>query len=233
MLAQVFFTVRGVFDYAGGPLNSDLLVSWEEYGAVLAAYLVKKPGSATVAMTINGFGQFLIDGSLGPHHLLYGVSGLGADFVFLLFRNRRYDVGASALAGIACQAFWIPVTYTYHQVFAKFSMTFILGDIATRVVGGAIGDGLLGAGLGFIALWGVGHARNRLGSSSPSAQRRNSRNTPARKTFLDPSTRSSPRGLAIPMSIDASQPCGHANIALRSGKSSGSLEYGFSRADML
>ncbi len=64
-IVPFFFDMRNVvniFDYTGGPLNSDFLIAWEEYGAVLAAYLVRKPGAGTIAMTMNGFGQFLIDG---------------------------------------------------------------------------------------------------------------------------------------------------------------------------
>jgi energy-coupling factor transport system substrate-specific component len=155
LLPAFFLQMRGVanvFDFTGGPLNSDLLVSWEEYGGVLAAYLVRKPGAATIAMTINGFTQFYIDGFIGPHHLVYGLTGLGADVGFALFRYRRFDARASALAGVLCQLFWIPITYTYHAVFGRFPVSFVVGDLATRVVGGAVGDGLLGLFLGFLVL---------------------------------------------------------------------------------
>src|SRR5713226_1450674 len=84
-LVTFFANISGsvnVFDYTGGPLNSDLLIVWEEYGAVLAAYLVRKPEAATLAMTNNGSGQFFRDGFVGPHHLPYGFSRVGADVVF-------------------------------------------------------------------------------------------------------------------------------------------------------
>ncbi len=155
-IVPFFFDMRNVvniFDYTGGPLNSDFLIAWEEYGAVLAAYLVRKPGAGTIAMTMNGFGQFLIDGFQGPHHLLYGSSGLGADVVFALLRYRRYDARASALAGIASQAFWIPFTYAYHAVLLRFSPAFIASDLVTRVLGGAVGDGLLGMAVGIVILF--------------------------------------------------------------------------------
>jgi energy-coupling factor transport system substrate-specific component len=155
LLPAFFLQIRGavsVFDFTGGPLNSDLLVAWEEYGGVLAAYLVRKPGAATIAMTINGFMQFYIDGFTGPHHLVYGLTGLGADVGFALFRYGRFDVPVSALAGIMCQLFWIPITYTYHAVFVRFSVSFLMNDFVTRMVGGAVGDGLLGLLLGFLTL---------------------------------------------------------------------------------
>src|SRR5438128_2086751 len=153
-LVAFFANISGsfnVFDYTGGPLNSDLMIAWEEYGAVLAAYLVRKPGAATLAMTINGFGQFFRDGFVGPHHLLYGFAGVGADVVFWAFRYRRYDAAASAFAGVAAQFFWVPFSYVYHVVYL-YPLSFIGGDLLIRVIGGALGAGLLGAGLGVAVL---------------------------------------------------------------------------------
>lgn len=155
-LPQFFYNIRNtvnIFAYTGGPVNGDLLVAWEEYGAVLASYLVRKPGAATLAMGINGLGQyFLVDSLQGPHHLLYFVAGIGADLVFGVFRYKRYDLATCVLAGIASQAFWIPVSYAYHNVLSLYSTSFIEQDIATRILGGAVGDGLIGAALGFVIL---------------------------------------------------------------------------------
>jgi ABC-type thiamin/hydroxymethylpyrimidine transport system permease subunit len=166
-LVQFFYNIHNtinVFDYSGGPLNSDLLVAWEEYGGVLAAYLVRKPGAATLAITINGFGQFLIDGFQGPHHLIYGVAGIGADLAFAAFRYRRFDVPACALAGVASQLFWIPVTYAYHAAY-RLPESYLAADLVTRVVGGALGDGLMGAAIGFVILWVSRRARTEAGSN--------------------------------------------------------------------
>ncbi len=178
LLVQYFFDIRNVvriFDYTGGPLNSDLLIAWEEYGAVLAAYLVRKPGAATVAMTINGFGQFFVDGFQGPHHLLYGVAGLGADVVFTLFRYKRYGARVSLLAGIASEAFWIPFTYAYHAVLQLYPLTFIESDLIVRILGSAVGDGLLGAGLGFVVL----RLARRLGATRNTMEREKAWANPA------------------------------------------------------
>ncbi len=142
-----------IFAFTGGPLNGDLLVAWEEYGAVLASYLVRKPGAATLALGINGLGQyFLVDAFHGPHHLFYFVAGLGADLLFGVFHYRRYDIPICILAGIASELFWIPVSYVYHNVLSLYSTSFIENDIATRIIGSAIGDGLVGAVLGYAIL---------------------------------------------------------------------------------
>ena len=65
----------------GGPVFGDLLETWLEYGAVVAACLVRKPAAGTIALTINGICQVFVNGTHDPH-LLYGVPGLGADLVF-------------------------------------------------------------------------------------------------------------------------------------------------------
>ncbi|MDA4128120.1 MAG: ECF transporter S component [Thaumarchaeota archaeon] len=154
-LVQFFADIRNsvnIFDYTGGPLNSDLILVWLEYGAILTAYLVRKPGAATIAMTINGFLQVLVDGTHAPHHFLYGITGLGADVTFAIYRFERYDFRTCALAGAASQAFWIPVTYAYHAVLYLYPISFVAGDLVIRILGSAVGDGLLGAALGYLIL---------------------------------------------------------------------------------
>jgi len=155
LLPDFFYQIRGVanvFDFTGGPVNSDLLVAWEEYGGVVAGYIVRKPGAATIAMTINGVGQFVIDGFQGPHHLLYGLAGVGADVGFAAFRYRRYDALATVFAGMLAQLFWIPVSYAYHSVPQFYSTLWIEGDFAARLFGGALGDGLIAFAIGYAVL---------------------------------------------------------------------------------
>lgn len=135
---------------SGGPLLGDLLETWLEYGGVTAACLVRKPASATIALTINGFCQVFVHGTHDPH-LLYGAAGLGADLVFAAFRFRRYDLVSVALAGVACALFWYPVVWFTHGLYL-YPTSFIASDLEVRVVGSALGDGLLGAGLALVVL---------------------------------------------------------------------------------
>ncbi len=139
-----------VFDYTGGPVIGDLLLVWLQYGGVLAAYLFRKPGSGTIAMTVNGFVQVYVNGIHTPH-LLYGVTGLGADLVFGVFRYKRYDIRIAALAGTASEVFWYPIVYFTHGVYL-YPTTFILTDLIVRIFASSIGNGLLGAAIGFVIL---------------------------------------------------------------------------------
>jgi ABC-type thiamin/hydroxymethylpyrimidine transport system permease subunit len=151
-----------VFNTTGGPVVGDLLQTWEQYGAVLAAFIVRKPGSGTIAMTINGFGQVFLNGTHAPH-LLYGVAGLGADLVFASFMYKRYDVSVAALAGLFASLFWYPVVYATHGVYL-YPTSFIIVDLIVRALGSTIGNGLLGAAIGTVILK---IARGRRASSNP------------------------------------------------------------------
>jgi ABC-type thiamin/hydroxymethylpyrimidine transport system permease subunit len=138
----------------GGPIFGDLLETWLEYGAVLAACLVRKPAAGTIALTINGLCQVFVNGTHDPH-LLYGVPGLGADLVFASLRYRRYDVYAVSLAGVACAAFWYPIVWFTHGIYL-YPVSFILPDFALRVIGSAVGDGLLAGAVALLLLSSVG-----------------------------------------------------------------------------
>jgi len=138
-------------DYVtGGPVFGDLLQTWLEYGGVLAACLVRKPAAGTIALTINGLCQVFVYGNHDPH-LFYGFSGLGADIVFALLRYRRYDIVAVCSAGIMCGLFWYPIVWFTHGIYL-YPPSFILSDLAIRVLGSALGDGLLGAALALVIL---------------------------------------------------------------------------------
>ena len=114
-------------------------------------------------MTINGFGQVFLNGTHTPH-LLYGVTGLGADVVFASFKYRRYDIPAVSLAGVASTMFWYPIVYFTHSL-NLFPSSFIVADLAIRVLGSAVGNGLLGAAIGLAILRLARRVRNSIGVS--------------------------------------------------------------------
>ena len=177
LLFQFLFNIQSIVqlsDYliasTGGPLFGDLLQAWFQYGAVLAAFLVRKPGAGTIAMTINGLGQVFISGAHAPD-LLCGVTGLGADIVFASFRYRRYDIRAVSLAGVASGMFWYPIVYFTHSL-NLFPSSFIVADLAIRVIGSAVGNGLLGAAIGLVILRLARRVRNNgIGVSSEPTNR--------------------------------------------------------------
>ncbi|HEV2389115.1 MAG TPA: ECF transporter S component [Nitrososphaerales archaeon] len=150
----------------GGPVFGDLLETWLEYGSVVAACLVRKPAAGTLALTINGICQVFVNGSHDPH-LLYGVPGLGADLVFASFRYKRYDLPTISLAGVACAMFWYPIVWFTHGIYL-YPISFIVSDLALRMLGGAVGDGVLGGAVAFLLLRLAGRKWNQPRASTPS-----------------------------------------------------------------
>lgn len=126
----------------GGPIFGDLVETWLEFGGVVAACLVRRPGAGTIALTVNGCMQVFVNGTHDPH-LLYGVPGLGADLVFAFFEYKRYDWLSFSLAGVACAVFWYPIVWFTHGIYVH-PLSFVLPDFALRVLGSAVGDGFLG-----------------------------------------------------------------------------------------
>jgi ABC-type thiamin/hydroxymethylpyrimidine transport system permease subunit len=149
----------------GGPVFGDLLETWLEYGGVLAACLVRKPAAGTIALTINGLCQVFVNGSHDPH-LLYGVPGLGADLVFASLRYRRYDAPAVCLAGIACAMFWYPIVWFTHGIYL-YPVSFILSDLALRVLGSAVGDGLIAGAIALLVFRLVGRKWSEARTGAP------------------------------------------------------------------
>ena len=154
---------------AGGPLFGDLLETWLEFGGVLAAFLVRKPGAGTIALTINGFCQVFAYGTHDPH-LLYGAPGLGADLAFALFRYKRYDMPVVCLAGIASAMFWYPIVWFTHGLYL-YPPLFILWDFFARIIGSAVGDGVFPFLLGLAVLNMGGPVRIQLGQEASQIER--------------------------------------------------------------
>jgi energy-coupling factor transport system substrate-specific component len=88
---------------AGSPLN--MLYGFWLLPAVVAPAIVRKPGAALFAELVAASLSVLLVSQWGPDAILSGfLQGLGAELVFALFRYRRYDVLAIALAGVASAA---------------------------------------------------------------------------------------------------------------------------------
>lgn len=70
--------------------------------AVVAAYIIRKPGVALLAEMLAASGELLAGSQFGLPMLFTGfLQGLGAELVFLAFRYKRWDLTALALASIA------------------------------------------------------------------------------------------------------------------------------------
>ena len=96
-----------VYQAAGGAAGSPLNVLYGIWllPAVVAPAIVRKPGAALFAELVAASLSVLLVSQWGPDAILSGfLQGLGAELAFALFRYRRYDVLAIALASVASAA---------------------------------------------------------------------------------------------------------------------------------
>lgn len=96
-----------VYQAAGGAAGSPLNVLYGIWllPAVIAPAIVRKPGAALFAELVAASLSVLVVNQWGPDAILSGfLQGLGAELAFALFRYRRYDVLAIALASVASAA---------------------------------------------------------------------------------------------------------------------------------
>jgi energy-coupling factor transport system substrate-specific component len=96
-----------VYQAAGGAAGSPLNVLYGIWllPAVIAPAIVRKPGAALFAELVAASLSVLVVNQWGPDAILSGfLQGLGAELAFALFRYRRYDVLAVALASVASAA---------------------------------------------------------------------------------------------------------------------------------
>lgn len=96
-----------VYQAAGGAAGSPLNVLYGIWllPAVIAPAIVRKPGAALFAELVAASLSVLVVNQWGPDAILSGfLQGLGAELAFAMFRYRRYDVLAIALASVASAA---------------------------------------------------------------------------------------------------------------------------------
>ncbi len=155
VLAAYYATLDMMMISLLGPLGSSITYGFFFVSALLAGYIVQKPGAALLAGIINGFGQALAGNPWGIIALIYGLlNGGGAELGFLAFRYRRWNlVSLSVGATITAIACYI---YEYFQYsYAEFSVGYRIATLVVRIVSGIV--------LGAVLSWAIGRGVARTG----------------------------------------------------------------------
>jgi energy-coupling factor transport system substrate-specific component len=128
-------------------VNPMLALMFAPFGivAVLAAYVVRKPGAALLAGVINGLVQFLAGNPAGLWAIGFGLAhGVGTEAVFAAFRYRNYGWLACFLAGWldgVCNMAVVIVAfgmYTFMPV-SQLLLSVVIASIASGVEAGLLG----------------------------------------------------------------------------------------------
>jgi len=131
-----------------GPLGSAIVAGFVCIPAVLAAYIIRKPGVAFITEVISVIGQVLAGNPFGVVILVYGVAqGLPAELVFAATRYRRWGWGTLLSAGALSQAgSWVASVWVFS--FFKFPTSLLLGVLVFQMVSGVILAGVVGKLIG-------------------------------------------------------------------------------------
>lgn len=142
-VAKIFIAQGFVLVAAFGPYGSAIWSALFFIWPIIAAFVVRKPGAATISMVLGGLIELLAGSPIGVI-VLYSnlVEGLGGDIGFLLWRYRKYGLLQHVVAGLLQPIGGLFITYFFFG-FASLGTTPFILYVIVSLIGGAIG-GLLG-----------------------------------------------------------------------------------------
>ena len=150
-----FGTAQGIsipllipFAAAGFPPNYSFEVFWGIFfmHAILAGYIIRKPGVGLCAAMLAVLIQFLMGNATGPLIFLSGfVTGLGAEIGFALFRYKSWTLGSVFVAITGCTILSFALTWwTLGYRTMDLSIFTIALIFFTRLVSGFFFSGIIG-----------------------------------------------------------------------------------------
>lgn len=145
-VAKIFIAQGFVLVAAFGPYGSALWSSLFFIWPIIAAFIVRKPGAATISMVLGGVIELLAGSPIGVI-VLYSnlVEGLAADIAFLFWRYRAFGFLQHIVAGLLQPIGGLFITY-YFFGFDSLGATPFIVYILVSLLGGALG-GLIAYGI--------------------------------------------------------------------------------------
>ena len=133
------------------PLANEIVFGVWFMAAILAAYILQKPGVCIVAEVLAALIEVLLGNMYGPMVIVAGiVQGVGGEIVFALGRYRKFNTKMIYLAAAGCcvtSFLWSFVRSGYGQLAVPLLIImFLIRLVSTLIFSGlitkAIGDGL-------------------------------------------------------------------------------------------
>jgi len=149
----------GIVYTAINAVNPMLALLFAPFGmvALLAAYVVRKPGAALLAGIINGLVQFLAGNPAGLWAIGFGLAhGIGTEAVFALFQYKNYNWLTCFLAGdldgvcnmvVVVIAFGMLNFMPFGQILLSVVIASISSGVEAGLLGKVVGDLLCKAGV--------------------------------------------------------------------------------------
>jgi energy-coupling factor transport system substrate-specific component len=134
MLGRLFMTFSGSYGF----LAFSAICGGFYLSGPLCAYIIRKPGAATLAETMNGVAQVLSGNPNGVMVLAAGfLQGFMSDLAFAFYGYKRWTLGVVALSGaLAPLLQQIPEVYFFGV--GEMGVGYNLLALAIRIVSGAV-----------------------------------------------------------------------------------------------
>ena len=114
--------------------------------AVIAAYIIRRPGAALIAELLASVIELLMGNSGGAVLLVTGIiQGLGAELGFAVFRYKKYNLLSMSLSGIFAALFIYLYELFYLQNYL-LAPGLLVGKLAVRIVSSIVFSGLIAKG---------------------------------------------------------------------------------------
>ncbi len=145
-VAKIFIAQGFVLVAAFGPYGSAIWSALFFIWPIIAAFIVRKPGAATISMVLGGVIELLAGSPIGVI-VLYSnlVEGLAADIGFLFWKYLKYGFWQHVVAGLLQPIGGLFITY-YFFGFDYLGATPFIAFVLVSLVGGVIG-GLIAYGI--------------------------------------------------------------------------------------
>lgn len=112
------------------------------FSSVIVAYIIQKPSIATIASLMAAFIQSLLT-HWGPMSLVWGlVQGLGAEFIFLIFLYRKWNLWILIAASLLSTFFSYSLDYFYYG-YGDLSLKFNLIQLISYLISALFLAGVL------------------------------------------------------------------------------------------
>jgi energy-coupling factor transport system permease protein len=154
-VAKVFTAQGYVLMAAFGPYGSAIWSALFFIWPIIAAFVVRKPGAATISMLLGGVIELLAGSPIGVI-VLYSnlVEGLGADIGFLIWRYLKFGILQHMVAGLLEPIGGFFITYFFFSfpslgigAFILFVIVSLVGGVLGGLLAYAINKGLEASGV--------------------------------------------------------------------------------------
>ena len=154
-VAKIFIAQGFVLVAAFGPYGAAIWSSLFFIWPIIAAFIVRKPGAATISMVLGGLIELLAGSPIGVI-VLYSnlVEGLAADIGFLIWKYRKFGFLQHIVAGFLQPIGGFFITYYFFGFdylgatpFLIFVLVSLLGGVIGGLIAYAIDKGLEAAGI--------------------------------------------------------------------------------------